>query len=112
MFKFISFSTALLFPLIFNSFILKTASANHTDDSLYICNQTKFTNSFTLVDVDYETTKNFTLKPDECWQYWNYEQIRFRDNFEEYHEYNLNEDYNYYFQFTSDGVVDLFKEED
>lgn len=109
MLKSISLSITVLSTVIFSNLSLKTTLASHTDDGFHICNRTKVTHSFTLLDVDYDKRKNFSLKPNECWEYWEYETIIFVDNFGTNRRYKLNENYDYYFQFESDGRVDFFK---
>ncbi len=108
--KFISFSTSLLCALTATNLIAKSVSANHTDSGFYICNSTRVSHSFTMVDIDYSKRKNFSLKPNECWEYWEYEQIEFIDNFNNLKRYSLQENYRYRFQYDRNGAIDVVKE--
>ena len=59
--KFISFSSSLLCALVMGNLAVKPASADHTDGGFYICNYTRVTHGFTMVDVDYNTRKDFSV---------------------------------------------------
>ena len=108
--KLISFSTFLLCALTVTNLIPKSSWASHTDSGFYICNSTRVTHSFTMVDVDYNKRKNFSLKPNECWEYWEYERIEFVDNFNKLKRYSLQEHHRYRFQYDRTGTIDVVKQ--
>lgn len=110
MFKLTSFSTTLLCVFVGANLAIKPASADHTDDGFYICNYTKVTHSFTMVDVDYNQRKNFSLEPNKCVEYWNYEQIEFINNFDALKRYSLTERNRYIFKYSGDGTIDVVRE--
>ena len=108
--KFISFSSGLLCALAMGSVGVKPATADHTDDGFFICNYTRVTHGFTMVDSDYNTRKNFSLQPGKCWEYWNYEEIEFVNNFDQLKRYSLQEYNRYRFEYRRDGAIDIVVE--
>lgn len=108
--KFFAFSTTLLCALTVTNLTAKSALADHTDAGFHICNSTRVTHGFTLVDLDYNTYKNYSLKPNECWEYWEYEEIEFYDNFNNLKRYSLREHERYRFEYNRNGTIDVVKE--
>ncbi len=108
--KLIAFSTSLVCALAVSNVTTKSALADHTDDGFYICNYTKVTHGFTMFDEDYNTRKNFSLAPGKCWEYWEYEKIAFKNNFDVLKTYLLRENNRYIFEYTRDGTIDIVKQ--
>ena len=98
-----------LLVLLLSTSILGIQSPTHSQSGVFqICNKMPVQNAFTLVDEDYQDEDNYMLEPGECWDYWEYEKIRFYDNYNKLKVYEVYPGRVYYFDRRGNGAVDLF----